>query len=162
MSLIAAGLYLRVLRERKGMTLADVASATRTSESQISRIEKGEQEPRSSLMLRIVRAVGGSMAHLETLLLNDSATAEDGKRYAEAWLQRIYEAAAEEAAAATDEEIEAEIARLDELIARLRGKPVIVERIIGYVQGLLDAGADTGQQTHADVPRRRRRRRPEQ
>jgi transcriptional regulator with XRE-family HTH domain len=157
MTMIAAGMYIRTLRTAQGFSRADVAALTGTHESQVQRIENGEQETRSSLMVRIVRVVGGDIGQVATLLLDECATAEDGQRYAEAWQQRIYDRAAQEAARSTDEELDTEIARLSALLMRLRSRPALIERLIGYAQALADDG-DVGQKKPPIGSRRRRKR----
>ncbi|MDP9317022.1 MAG: helix-turn-helix domain-containing protein [Chloroflexota bacterium] len=82
----AVGTYIRTLREAHRLSRVDVAVATGTSESQIVRIEAGEQEPRGPLFLKIVNAVRGSADHVMQLVLNESATAEQGQKLAQSWL----------------------------------------------------------------------------
>lgn len=83
MSLIAAGAYLRLLRERRGLSAADVASAAGTNEAQVGRIEKGEIDTRGSLLLKMVQAVQGRAEDVLKLVTDASATIEDGRRKAE-------------------------------------------------------------------------------
>jgi transcriptional regulator with XRE-family HTH domain len=95
MSLAAAGAYLQLLRERRGLSRADVASAAGTNEAQVIRIEKGEIDTRGSLLLRMVQAVRGRAEDVLKLVTDASATAEDGRRAAENAL-RPMEPSAEE------------------------------------------------------------------
>ena len=89
--MVAAGAYLRTLREMHGMTREDVAGEARTSISQLVRIEAGEQETRGSLLLRLVAAVRGDAQHLADLLLCPNATAVEGEHKARTGLFRMSE-----------------------------------------------------------------------
>lgn len=82
MSEIAAGAYLRRLRQARGLTIERVAELSQTSVSQISRIETGGQNTRAPLMFRVARTLRASLEDLETLLLGDE-TAEEAVRRAE-------------------------------------------------------------------------------
>lgn len=94
--MLAVGAYLRILRDAKGMTLGDVVrllneqatnpngefpSNASTSESQISRIERG-QETRTTLFFAVVRVVGGEITTVERLLLDKNANEQEGERAA--------------------------------------------------------------------------------
>lgn len=81
--MVAAGAYIRTLRERRDLTRDVVAERAGTSVSQLVRIEAGEQETRGSLLLAIVAAVQGNAQHVADLLLSESATAGDGRELAE-------------------------------------------------------------------------------
>lgn len=83
MSLIAAGAYLRALRERQGTSRAKVAALTGTHESQIERIERGDQDSRASLLFAIVDAVGGKYEDIAQLFRDQSLSVEDGRQLAE-------------------------------------------------------------------------------
>jgi transcriptional regulator with XRE-family HTH domain len=54
------GAYLRALREQRGLSRAAVAAALNTGERVIYRIEGGEGDTRSSLLLRYAALVGAS------------------------------------------------------------------------------------------------------
>lgn len=86
--MIAAGAYLRTLREGRRLSRADVASQAGTNEMQIIRIEKGEIDTRSSLLMKLVRAVQGNPEHIAQLLTTDEATVEDGQILAQGLLTR--------------------------------------------------------------------------
>jgi transcriptional regulator with XRE-family HTH domain len=83
MSMLAAGTYIRMLREAKQLSRADLAKQSETNEMQIFRVEKGEIDTRGSLLMKILRVVEGSAEHIADLMLNEDATAEDGKRVAQ-------------------------------------------------------------------------------
>lgn len=143
MGLIAAGAYIRTLRDALGLRLEDVAAAANTSESQVSRIENGEQETRGSLLLAIVRAVRGRAEHIQDLILDNTLTAEDGKKKAQEWFTRAEVVAGEEARQMTDEELVARLGELDQkletALALLKHNPELVERLRAYAAGLIDA-----------------------
>ena len=83
--MIATGSYIRTLREAHKLTRAEVAKQTGTSEIQLVRIEKGEQETRGSLLMALIRSVKGNLEHVARLILDDQATVEDGQRLALQW-----------------------------------------------------------------------------
>lgn len=85
MSMIAAGAYLRTLREQLGLPREKVAALAGTNGSQLVRIESGEQETRGSLLAALIRAVKGNADQVMDLILDESATAEDGQRLALSW-----------------------------------------------------------------------------
>jgi transcriptional regulator with XRE-family HTH domain len=87
MSMLAAGTYIKTLREAKQLSRADLAKQSETNEMQILRVEKGEIDTRGSLLMKIVRVVEGSAEHIADLMLNDNATAEDAKKLAVIHLQ---------------------------------------------------------------------------
>lgn len=78
----ASGAYIRTLREMHSLTREAVAEKVGTSVSQLVRIEAGIQEPRPSLLFRIVVAVQGDPRHVGALLASDNATADDGHNLA--------------------------------------------------------------------------------
>ncbi len=88
MSMQAAGMYLRTLRERRGFSREDVAHELGTDKTQIQRVENGTHDTRSSLLLGFVRVVQGNTDHVADLMLNADATAEEGKQLAEQWLDQ--------------------------------------------------------------------------
>ncbi len=92
MSVAAAGAYLRTLREHHRLTRAEVAELTGTSETQIVRIEGGDVDSRGTLWAKFVAYVHGNFEQLANLLLDASATEEDGRRFAEEWLTRAQRA----------------------------------------------------------------------
>ena len=83
MSLIAAGAYLRTLREAHELSRAKVATLASTHESQIERIERGGGETRASLLLSFAQVVQADLNDLALLILDTNATAEDGLQAAE-------------------------------------------------------------------------------
>lgn len=53
----AVGAYLRTLREARKLSRASVAAQIGTHESQLVRIEAGDQDTRGSLLLAFINAV---------------------------------------------------------------------------------------------------------
>ena len=84
----AVGTYLRTLRDAHGLTRTDVAAEAGTNESQVQRIEAGEIDTRSSLLMRFVQAVAGNPYDVYELSVSNEATAEDGRARAQAWLSQ--------------------------------------------------------------------------
>jgi len=84
--MVAAGAYLRTLREARGLTRDEVAYQIGTNGVQVMRIEKGEVDTRGSLLMALARRVQANVDQLSRLLLDDKATAEDGQQLATRWL----------------------------------------------------------------------------
>lgn len=82
----AAGAYIRTIREHLNMSRASLAHAVETHESQIVRIEKGQQDARGSLLLAIVHHIGGNTDVLYRLMQPDK-TRDDGVWEANNWIQ---------------------------------------------------------------------------
>jgi transcriptional regulator with XRE-family HTH domain len=86
--MIAIGTYIRTLREAKRMSRGELGSRVNTSVSQLVRLENGEQDTRSVLLAVIVKELEGDFRDVSELLLNEQATAEDGKRMARERIQK--------------------------------------------------------------------------
>lgn len=84
MSLNATAAYLKYLRERAGMSQAELARRTHTSSSQINRMEDAKGEVRASLMARIVLVLEANPVDVINLLADDKATDDAGQKLAEA------------------------------------------------------------------------------
>ncbi|MFI5809225.1 helix-turn-helix domain-containing protein [Streptomyces sp. NPDC051561] len=63
-TLAAMGPRLRVLRERRGVTLTDVSGATGISPSTLSRIETGRRKPTLEVVLQLAKEYGVSLDEL--------------------------------------------------------------------------------------------------
>lgn len=131
MSIQAAGSYLRVLREARGISRDAVARAANTSESQIVRIELGKQETRSSMLLTFVQLVGGSAEELAVLLLNTAADAAVGEQHARSWLALTTPAPSSDAS-------RTRVATLIQIIGDLRADISALDKLIGYGTRLRD------------------------
>lgn len=83
----AAGAYLRVLREARGLTQQEVATQIGlTNYQQIYRIETGSHDTSATTLLAFGRAVGGQAEDIERLMLEPKATVMDGIMQAQARL----------------------------------------------------------------------------
>lgn len=71
MSRIAVGSYLKFLRNERRLSLADIASACGTNETQIIRIEAGRIDTRASLLMRIINVVKGDASDVLRLSLHE-------------------------------------------------------------------------------------------
>lgn len=87
MTLQAAGAYLQRLREEAHITRHALAKKVSTSDSQIIRIEQGDQETRFSLLASIIRTLDANANDVIDLLLAIDNTPADGIRRAELWLK---------------------------------------------------------------------------
>lgn len=159
MSTAAAGAYIRTLREARHLSRAKLATLARTHESQIERIEKGEQDTRGSLLIAIVQAVRGNLDQIGQLLLSDAATVDDGRQLAQVWLTQEEQHALDRFAAhIPDPQVAAVIAHIEQLQA----DPEALFRLRGYLERLVEEHLDDQHQaqTHAKAsspPSKRRR-----
>lgn len=64
----AIGAYLRTLREAQHLSRAALAAALDTHESQLVRIEAGEQDPRGTFLLRLLSRLRGKADDIIQLL----------------------------------------------------------------------------------------------
>jgi transcriptional regulator with XRE-family HTH domain len=87
MSLVATGSYLKRLREEAKLSRLALSKQVGTSDSQIIRIEQG-QETRGSLIALIVKTLNASPDDIIDLLVSTDYTQEDGLRRAELWIEK--------------------------------------------------------------------------
>lgn len=133
--MLAVGMYLRTLREGQHLSRAAIATLVGTHESQIVRIEAGDQDTRGSQLMKIVAAVKGSLDHVMQLMLDDQADEHAGRDLAERVLSQG-EVSTIWAAANTDPKRAALVRR----IIRLTDDPAIVSRLQGYLDALESEG----------------------
>lgn len=80
MSSVAAGAYLKYLRERRKIRQEDVAAhlkatiGTNTTNKQVYRWERGDTTPAADALAAFVAFVGGNPAHVNQLLLDPDAS----------------------------------------------------------------------------------------
>jgi transcriptional regulator with XRE-family HTH domain len=116
MSTVAAGAYLALLREKNtSYSQVSIAKLLGTSKSQIQRIESGDGETRTSLMLGLARLVGGDPNEVSDLLLDPKADKEQGQRLAFERLER--------AKAIADQVPDAEVSSALAWVRQLRADP---------------------------------------
>ena len=87
MSLPALGAYLKRLREDAGLSRLGLSKLVNTSDSQIIRIEQG-QETRGSLLAKIIKVLNANPEDVVNLLVSSDYTAEDGVYRAELWIEK--------------------------------------------------------------------------
>lgn len=87
MSLVATGSYLKRLREEAKLSRLALSKQVGTSDSQIIRIEQG-QETRGSLIALIVKTLNASPDDIIDLLVSTDYTQEDGLNRAELWIEK--------------------------------------------------------------------------
>jgi transcriptional regulator with XRE-family HTH domain len=87
MSLVATGSYLKRLREEAKLSRLALSKQVGTSDSQIIRIEQG-QETRGSLIALIVKTLNASPDDIIDLLVSTDYTQEDGLKRAELWIEK--------------------------------------------------------------------------
>lgn len=86
--MMAAGAYLRVLREAKGLSRAEMADRLGATETNLWRIEEDGQEPKAGLLLGFIREVRGSAADFYRLLIDSQADDDVGREVAQMRLSR--------------------------------------------------------------------------
>lgn len=139
MGTVAAGAYIRTLREARHLSRAKLAAIAGTHESQIERIEKGEQDTRGSLLVAIVQAVRGNLDQIGELLLSEAATLDDGRQLAQAWLTQGEQQALDRFAAQIPD---AQVAAVIAYIEQLQADPEALSRVRGYVERLVEEHLD--------------------
>jgi transcriptional regulator with XRE-family HTH domain len=63
-SMKTLGARLRVLRTERGLSQAQLAARAKLSNSYTARVERGEQDPTVSVLVRLAKALGVSPAEL--------------------------------------------------------------------------------------------------
>ena len=87
MSLTATGAYLKRLREEAGFSRLGLSKKVCTSDSQIIRIEQG-QETRGSLLAKIVKVLDANPNDIIEMLVSDTFSDDDGRIRAELWIEK--------------------------------------------------------------------------
>lgn len=67
---MSAGVYLQAIRERRGISRADVAKRLRVSTQTVANIENGDKEPAASKMIAFVDLLGASLDDVRRLMLS--------------------------------------------------------------------------------------------
>lgn len=126
--MIAVGAYIRVLREGRGLSRAELASAIGTHESQLYRIEKGDQDSRGSLLFTIIKELRGDIQDVYRLMTAANASADEGRQLADRVQDQLRQA-----------ESEGERHQvLQRLIADMEANPQKLDQLIGYGARLLE------------------------
>ena len=87
MTLESAGAYLQRLREEARISRHAMSKKAATSDSQIIRIEQG-QETRFSLLAVIIRVLEANADDVIDLILSYDSTVKDGVDRAELWIEK--------------------------------------------------------------------------
>ncbi len=83
----ALGMYIRTLREASDMTSLDVAVQSSVNPNYIWRLETTNLRPSADKLASVVRTVGGTFDDAANLILDPTATEDDGRRLAQKRLQ---------------------------------------------------------------------------
>lgn len=111
--MIATGAYLRALREAQGLSQARVAELVRVTVNTIWRIEAGQQEPKTTLIVNLLAVLKGRAEDLAKLINDASADDAAAQRAAQASLRLTAEQATPEERRAVAERLRAMAAELD-------------------------------------------------
>lgn len=130
MSARSAMVYLRALRDRHGWSRAELAHRSGLPEKQVYRWEQEGKLPDAAELGTWARTLRASFAHLETLLGEESVS--------EAAAQAMADDRWEELRDPNNVGVQEAI----DLIARLRGHPVLLGRWIEYGERLLAGVVD--------------------
>jgi len=79
MSMKIAMSYLRILREKNGLSQSDIARSIGVEPKQVYRWEKCQSEPSGTSLATFTHLVKGSPDHVIDLILNENATLEDAE-----------------------------------------------------------------------------------
>src|SRR5690349_2012489 len=90
MGKMSAGTYLRVMRERRDISRAEIAKVIKASVQTVANIETGGKEPAASKLLAFVQAVGASLEDVQRLMLASDNEVE-AYRLADIQLARLSE-----------------------------------------------------------------------
>lgn len=85
MGKIAAGAFLRGLRERAHLSLRAAARLVDADDKTIQAWEVGSKEPSAERLACYIQALGGPGGLVMDLLADRAATAEDGHQLADLW-----------------------------------------------------------------------------
>ena len=131
----AVGAYIRELREVRGLSRADLAARVKTHESQIYRIEKGEQDSRGSLLFAIIEALQGNVQDVYQLMRSGGAVdVDEARKLADSVREQI------RAAPTVEDRRDA----INRLVSELEADPRKLDQLIGYGQRLRDEDRRNG------------------
>lgn len=122
--------YLRTLREGRRVSRAALAAQLGTSETTLWRIEQGVQQVSGELLMGLVAALDADLHDVSRLMLEREAIDLDGRRAAEALLQRSAAGGVSEALPEQDPHR----LLLDELAEELRCRPNVAPLLQGVLQ----------------------------
>lgn len=88
MTLKAAGAYIVRLRRDAKLSRLAFAKLLGTSDSNMMRIEQGDQEARSILLAQIIRTLSANADDMMDLLLSEQADEKEGIERAEEWIRK--------------------------------------------------------------------------
>ena len=88
MTFKAAGAYIARLRTEAKLSRFALARMVNTSDSNMMRIEQGDQEPRGALLGLIVRKLNANADDLFDLFLNSDIDEQEGIERAESWIDK--------------------------------------------------------------------------
>jgi len=142
MGMNAVGAYLQVLREARSLSRRALARDMGLDASQIDRIEKGMNIPRSPFLFALVRAVQGNARQVSQLLLDPNATVATGEQLAQSWLAQKH--------APVTHPVRWHHAQ--RLFEKLHQNPYTFGCLVGYAERLLEepALATSGDELHGD------------
>lgn len=148
--MVAAGSYIRTLRERHRYTQADVIeraaqwlNGKKIDSTTLWRIETGQRKTRSDILSAVVEAVEGNRDDVAALMNNPLATPADGEARAQQWFDRS------EIERMDRLVIETEAGELDAIIGDLREEYQHDPGVLTFLRGAL-----AGWRARGAVPKR--------
>jgi transcriptional regulator with XRE-family HTH domain len=133
MSMEVVGIYLRALRELQGLGRPDIEKQTDVSEDTIARIEKGENDPRYSMISRIMEVLGASPEDVYWLQTDRTATPDDAQRLARARVAFLRDPQSAQEADADIRALEAVMHRMEG--SRVREMRQLIRNLVGLFGG---------------------------
>ena len=133
MTVLAAMIYLKTLREARDLSQDVVAQAIGASKRQVGAWERGHADPASSSLAAYVRFVHASAEHVVSLLVNETATTEDGVQLASQWLEQSEQ---RHLGALDSTSIDDQLHELLDVLRAFGSDPRRLAQVLGYAERL--------------------------
>lgn len=133
----AVAIYLREIRQARGLTQESLAERVGVSKRTIERFERNEGEVSASTFEQIIAALRASAQQIHYLATNAAATIDQAKSLAREWLRDNTQDQLNELADSIHSG--GKMAEALALIQQLERDPAALDRLLGYGQSLLDS-----------------------
>jgi transcriptional regulator with XRE-family HTH domain len=142
MSVAIAGVYIRALRDKQGLTQRDVMLRMaeqyprfNVDTKKIWAVESNERGVKSPLLHAIVRVLGGSADDLGDFLVDDSLTRADAIQRAE---ERLAQGDSANLYVTAQQSTNSLLRAIAQMLKKMENDPEKLARIVGYLEGLID------------------------